>query len=306
MEYKDYYSILGIKKTATQAEIKKAYRALALIYHPDKNEGDKAAEEKFKTINEANEVLSDPIKRKKYLELGENWQQFEHQQANNKGNAYEKAGGNNRYYAANDENNHFENEDFSNFFEQFFSSRAGNTKRNNSAYKGENYETELELTLEEAFTGATRLVQLETEKLRITTKPGSYNEQVLSIKGKGGKGSSAEYNGSLIVHIKVLPHLKFTRKGDNLYCMETIDVFKAVLGGEVLVNTLSGKVKVKIAAGVQNGTNIKLKQKGMPIYANPTTYGDLFLQIQISIPINLNEEQKTLFIACRNAMDIPN
>ena len=178
MNYKDYYIVLGVDKKATQDDIKKAYRSLAVKHHPDKNPGNKESEEKFKTINEANEVLSDPEKRKKYDELGENWEQKE-QFTNRKGG--------NQYYRGENQNEGFGNEEnFSDFFEQFFSSSTGKAKGQNrsSAFRGEDYETQMEITLEEAYHGTNRIVQLEKEKLRITTKPGSYDDQILNIKQK--------------------------------------------------------------------------------------------------------------------------
>lgn len=290
MEYKDYYKVLGIDKKATQAEIKKAYRALAVKFHPDKNPGNKAAEEKFKTVNEANEVLSDLIKRKEYDELGENWAQNEQSRNRGGGNPFERT---------NDSNQ----PDFSDFFEQFFSNRSGGNTRgqnrnsnfNSNAFKGQDYETEMEITLEEAFSGTSRIIQLENEKLRITTKPGTYDEQVLNIKGKGTKGSSTTYDGDLLVRIKVGSNNQFVRKGNDLYHTIVIDLYTAVLGGEVVAKTLLGQVKIKIASGGQNGKSIRLKGKGMPVYGKATEFGDLYIQLQITIPENLTERQKELF-----------
>ena len=296
MDYKDYYKVLGVDKKAAQAEIKKAYRALAVKYHPDKNPGNKESEEKFKTINEANEVLSDPEKRKKYDELGENWAQHEQYKNRQGGNPFDGSGD---PFARGNTNDAFggSNGDFSDFFEQFFSSRTGKAKGQNrsSAFRGEDYQTEMEITLEEAYKGTSRIVQLENEKLRITTKPGSYNEQLLNIKGKGSKGSSNEYNGNLMVTIKVKPDSLFVRKGDNLYFNQKIDLYTAVLGGEVLVDTMSGQVKIKILAGSQNGKSIRLKGKGMPVYGKPNDFGDLYIQLEITIPTELTDKQKELF-----------
>lgn len=297
MDYKDYYKILGVDKKATEAQIKKAYRALAVKHHPDKNPGNKESEEKFKTINEANEVLSDPEKRKKYDELGENWEQHEQYKNRQGGNPFDGAGGSYARGNANDAFGSGGEGDFSDFFEQFFSGRTGKAKGQNrsSAFRGQDYETELEITLEEAYHGTSRIVQLENEKLRITTKPGSYDDQLLNIKGKGAKGSSDEYNGNLLVRIKVKPNHHFIRKGDNLYYILTTDLYTAVLGGEALVNTLSGQVKMKIVAGSQNDKSIRLKGKGMPVYGKMNEYGDLYIQLEITIPDKLTEKQKELF-----------
>jgi curved DNA-binding protein len=287
MNYKDYYKILGIDKKASQDDIKKAYRKLAVKYHPDKNPGNKEAEEKFKAANEANEVLGDAEKRKKYDELGENWQQYEQRGNQQGGNPFGGAAGGQQYYEG-DPN------DFSDFFEQFFRGRDGRGGRTQSR-KASDYETEMEITLEEAFTGTSRIIQVENEKLKITTKPGAYTDQLLRIKGKGAKGNTPDNNGDLFVRIRVSPHPRFTRKGDDLYHTLSIDLYTAVLGGEVMVNTLQGQVKIKISEGTQNSKTIRLKGKGMPVYDKATLFGDLYLQLQIQIPDKLTDKQKELF-----------
>lgn len=296
MDYKDYYKVLGIEKSATQADIKKVYRALAVKHHPDKNPGDKEAEEKFKSINEANEVLSDPEKRKKYDELGANWEHQTNDRNQQKSNPF--GGGNSSYYSGANDTDAFGGESgFSDFFEQFFSTNTGSNRfqTRSGAFKGGDYATEMEITLEEAYKGTSRIIQLENEKLRITTKPGSYEGQVLNIKGKGAKGSNAEFNGNLLVNIKVKPDYQFQRNGNDLSLSLSIDIYTAVLGGEVVVKTLSGNVKVKIGEGAQNGKSIRLKGKGMPVYLKPTDYGDLYIQLQVVIPEKLTIKQKELF-----------
>jgi len=287
MNYKDYYKILGIDEKASQDEVKKAFRTLAVKHHPDKNPGSKEAEEKFKLVNEANEVLSNVEKRKKYDELGENWQQREQQTNQNGGNPF----GNQQYYEGDASSG---SAGFSDFFEQFFAGRNGGAS-NNRNRKGGNYETEMEITLEEAYSGTNRIIQLENEKIKITTKPGSYNDQLLKIKSKGAKGSSIENSGDLFVRIKVKLHEQFIRKGDDLYHTSNIDLYTAVLGGEIIVNTISGQVKVKIAEGTQNQKTIRLKGKGMPVYNKPDTFGDLYLQLQVQIPDKITDKQRELF-----------
>ncbi|HEX7414483.1 MAG TPA: J domain-containing protein, partial [Bacteroidia bacterium] len=292
MDYKDYYKVLGIDKKASQDEIKKAYRALAVKHHPDKNSGNKEAEEKFKLANEANEVLSNPEKRKKYDELGENWQQYERNANQGGGNPFGGASGGQQYYSGG------EASEFSDFFEQFFAGRTGGAGRGqgrSANFKGGDYETEMEITLEEAYQGTSRIIQLENEKLKITTKPGAYTDQRLRIKGKGAKGSSEQHHGDLFVRIKIKQHPQFIRKGDDLYINHTIDLYTALLGGETIVNTLSGQVKIKIAEGTQNGKSIRLKGKGMPVYEKPTLFGDLYVQLQVQIPEKLTDKQKELF-----------
>ncbi len=283
MDYKDYYKILEIDKKATLEEIKKAYRILAKKYHPDKNLGDKKAEENFKLVNEANEVLSDPEKRKQYDDLGENWQQNQQsygQQRNSNQQFYQDFGG--------------KHGDFSDFFEQFFAGRSQNS-RQQQPRRGGDYETEMEISLEEAFTGTSRIIQLENEKLRVKTKPGAYTDQQLRIKSKGAKGSNEANRGDLFVRIRVRENPKIIRKGDDLYQTVNVNLYDAILGNEMIVQTVSGNFKIKIEPGTQNGKTIRLKGKGMPKYEKPAFFGDLYLQIQVQIPEKLTDKQKALF-----------
>ena len=291
MDYKDYYKILSIDKKATQDEIKKAYRALAVKYHPDKNPNNKEAEAQFKLVNEANGVLSNSEKRKKYDELGENWQQYAQAGNQSGGNPFGGATGQ-QYYDGNEDSGG--QSDFSDFFEQFF---GGKTRSGGKAHnrRGGDYETEMEISLEEAHKGTSRIIQVENEKLRITTKPGAYTDQQLCIKNKGAKGSNEANRGDLFVRIRVKPHPPFTRKGNDLYITQTLDLYTAVLGGEIIINTLSGQVKIKIAEGTQNGKTIRLKGKGMPVYEKINVFGDLYIQLQVQIPEELTDKQRKLF-----------
>jgi curved DNA-binding protein len=314
MEYKDYYKILGVDKKASQDEIKKAYRKLAIKYHPDKNPGNKEAENKFKLINEANEVLSDPEKRKKYDELGENWNRFQQGGSASYGNPFGAGGfggqhGQTIYYEG-DINDLFGQgtgrSGFSDFFEAFFGNIRGNTSYhfgNASDFKGQNYETEMAITLEEAYRGTSRVIQLENEKIRITTKPGAYDGQLLRIKGKGGRGSKNSLHGDLMVRVRVTPHHLYERNGDDLKIIQTVDLFTAVLGGETIVYTLDGKIKVKIPAGTQNGKILRIKGKGMPVYDTKNSFGDLQVQVNISVPEKLTPKQKELFEQLRKSFN---
>jgi curved DNA-binding protein len=288
VDYKDYYKILEIDKKATPAEVKKAYRTLAKKNHPDKNLGDKKAEERFKLVNEANEVLGNPDKRKQYDELGENWQQNQQTQNQQRNPNQQYQQGNQGFGGGN-------NGDFSDFFEQFFAQQRGGNPQQNQARKGGDYETEMEISLEEAFAGTNRIIQLENEKLRVTTKPGAYTDQQLRIKNKGAKGSSDANRGDLFVRIRVADNQKYIRKGDDLHQTKNINLYDAILGNEIIIETLSGKLKIKIFAGTQNGKTIRLKGKGMPIYEKNGTFGDFYIIIQIQIPEKLTEKQKALF-----------
>ena len=291
MDYKDYYKILGVDKKASQEEIKKAYRKLAVKYHPDKNPDNKEAEAKFKEANEANEVLGDPAKRKKYDELGMNWNQ---QQGGPQGGS--PFGGGQYQYSG----DFGGDSDFSDFFEQFFGGGGGargGAKRGgrSSQYKGRDLETTFEISLEEAYQGSSRIIQLENEKLRISTKPGAYDGQQLRIKGKGGPGSAPAHAGDLFVHVRVRPHHRFTREGDDLKTTHEIDLYTAVLGGEILAETLTGQVKVKITAGTQYNKTMRIKGKGMPVYGSEGVFGDMYIQLHVQIPQKLTDKQKELF-----------
>jgi curved DNA-binding protein len=291
MEYKDYYKILGVDKKATEAEIKKAYRKLAVQYHPDKNPGNKEAEDKFKLINEAHEVLGDREKRKKYDELGENWNRFGQEGAGDWSANY--GGGRSRTYQYDD--NFGEGNAFSDFFETFFGRGNGRRAGQQAHFRGQDYEAEMEISLEEAYQGTSRIIHVGEEKLRITVKPGTYDGQLLRIKGKGAAGSTSQHRGDLYVRIRVRQQDKVHRKGDDLYAAQPVDLYTAVLGGDVLVKSMSGTVKMKLPAGTQNGKTFRIKGKGMPVYDKSGQFGDLYVQIQAIIPEKLTKEERQLF-----------
>ena len=183
------------------------------------------------------------------------------------------------------------------FLKLFFGRRGGakGQSRSQPQFRGHDYESEIEFSLEEAYHGASRIIQVHDEKLRIAIKPGAYDGQLLRIKGKGAPGSHKEHRGDLYVRIRLRPHPAFIRRGDDLYATEKIDLYKAVLGGDNIIETLSGKIKVKIPPGSQNGASMRIKGKGMPVYDRPETNGDLYLQLQVMIPQQLSKEEKELF-----------
>jgi curved DNA-binding protein len=289
MDFKDYYKILGLSKTASAEDIKKAYRKLAVKYHPDKNQNNKAAEEKFKEINEANEVLGDPEKRKKYDELGENWNSyqqhggqkdtgdFDWSQWTSKGN-YTNGG-------------QFHETDFSDFFENIFGGQFGREARPG---KGQDYQVNVELSLEEAYSGATRLLDLGEQKLRFKLKPGVADGQTLRLKGKGAKGRSGEA-GDIYLTVHVAPHSHFTRKEDDLYCDIPVDLYTAILGGKLMVRTLHGTIKANIAKATANGKVLRLKGMGMPRYGKTNEFGDLYAKVNVHLPEALSEKELELF-----------
>lgn len=307
MAYIDYYKILGVDKTATQDDIKKAFRKLARQYHPDLNPNDANAKEKFQAINEANEVLSDPEKRKKYDEYGENWKHADEFEAQRK--AYQnQQGGDGEYWYSTD-GTHFSGfggegmhgfggngSGFSDFFEELFGHRgAGAGRGAHGAFKGQDIQGELQLTLREAATTHKQTFSVNGENLRITIPAGIANGQIIKLKGHGGKGVNGGPDGDLYITFNIADDPVFRRKDNDLYTDVNIDLYTAVLGGEVTVNTLDGQVKLKVRPGTQNDAKVRLKGKGFPIYKQDGTYGDLIVTYHVTIPTTLTDKQKDLF-----------
>lgn len=271
MTYKDYYKDLGIGKNATAAEIKKAYRALAKQYHPDKAKGDKAAEEKFKEINEANEVLSDPVKRKKYDQFGADWKHYEEAGAQPGGfdwSKYATAGaGQARWGGTNESDSTYSDVAVDDLFEMLFGQRSGQRPgRQGVVIKGEDLATETTLSLEEAYHGTTRLIRLNGQTIKVTIKPGVADQQMLRIAGKGGKGSRGGSNGDLFLTVRIAPHTEFRREVNDLYGDLPVELYTAVLGGKTFIRTLKDKVAVNIPKGTPNGKDLSLRGLGMPVY----------------------------------------
>jgi curved DNA-binding protein len=300
MTYKDYYKDLGIGKYATPAEIKKAYRAFANKYHPDKAKGDKAAEEKFKEINEANEVLSDPVKRKKYDQFGADWKHYEEAGAQPGGFDWSKyaSGGGGQAHRASTQGSEtmFTDEGVGDLFEMLFGQRSGQRQgRQNVVMKGEDLETETTLSLEEAYHGTTRLIQLNGQTIKVTIKPGVADQQMLRIAGKGGRGPGGGPNGDLYLTVKIAPHPRYQRKGNDLHCDLPVELYTALLGGKTQIDTLKGKVTVNITKGTPNGKELRLRGLGMPAYAKKNKFGNLFVKVDIMLPEHLSEEETDLF-----------
>jgi curved DNA-binding protein len=285
MDFKDYYKILGVSKTATADEIKKAYRKLAIKYHPDKNPDDKSAEEKFKEINEANEVLTDPEKRKKYDELGENWKNYQHT------NQYR-----NTENSSNNKRSQFSAGEFSDFFENIFGQSFAGSERNNSrAFKGQDFTAEMEISLEESYQGSERRLELSDQTLQLRTKPGIKDKQVFRLKGKGGKGINGGPDGDLYITVHVSEHSHYKRKEDDLYCDIPVDLYASLLGGEVLIKTLKGPIKITIQKETQNGKVLRLKGMGMPKYGKVNEFGDLYAKVNVQLPKHLSDKEIDLF-----------
>ncbi len=303
MKYTDYYKILGVSKDASQKEIKKAYRKLAAKYHPDKNPDDKAAEEKFKEANEANEVLSDPEKRKKYDTLGENWQAYQQgggdwQQYTQQGQRGRRGGGQSFTFEG-DPSDFFDSSGHSSFFDMFFGegreSFSSRGQRQQRAFKGQSIEAEMPITLQEAYEGSQRTFELNGKKMRITIKPGAYDQQRLRLKGKGYPGANGGTAGDLFIILKMLPDSRFKREGDDLILNTNVDLYTAILGGKIEVPTMTGNVKMPIPKGSESGKILRLKNKGMPVYGKKNEYGHLLVKLKVTLPKNLTSEEEALF-----------
>lgn len=290
MAFIDYYKILGLEKNASEDDIKKAYRKLARKYHPDLNPNDKEAHSKFQQINEANEVLSDPEKRKKYDEYGENWKHAEHfeqakQQQHSRGTA---RGG------FQDFSGEFDDDRFSDFFESLFG-QQGRRQRQNVKFRGQDYNAELHTNLEEAYKTHQHTLNVNGKNVRITVPAGIANGQVIKLKGHGGPGVNGGPNGDLYITFVISDDPRFKRMGNDLHMTVNLDLYTAVLGGEITLDTLGGKIKLKVKEETQNGTKVRLKGKGFPVYKKEGEFGDLIVTYHIKIPTGLSEKQKELF-----------
>jgi curved DNA-binding protein len=278
MDYIDYYKILGIEKTATPKDIKNAYRKLARKYHPDLNQNDVNAKKNFQEINQANEVLSDPEKRKKYDQYGKDWQHAEE---------FDKAKQNQRQSSETD---------FSSFFESMFGASGAAAGRGRQVkYRGEDYNAELHLSLSDAYKTHQQTLTVNNQNIRITVPAGIENGQTIKITGHGGKGINGGPNGDLYITFSIANHPRFKRFGDNLFTSAELDLYTAILGGEITLDTLNGKVKLKVKPETQNGSKVKLKGKGFPAYKNEGHFGDLYITYVVKIPVNLSDSQKKLF-----------
>ncbi len=289
MDFIDYYKVLELDKTASEADIKKAYRKLARKYHPDINPNDETAKKKFQMVNEANEVLSDPEKRKKYDKYGKDWKhadQFE--QYGQKKNPF---GGSTHQQTYNGD---FSGDDFSDFFSSMFG-QSGRRKNTQVKYRGEDLNAELKLDLKEVYTTQKQTITLNGKAIRLTIPAGVENGQTIKITGHGSPGINGGPNGDLYLTFVINNTTKFRRDGNNLHTTVDLNLYKAILGGEIMVDTFDGKVKLKIAPETQNDTKVKLKGKGFPVYKKEGEFGDLYITYQLKIPTNLSAREKELF-----------
>lgn len=307
MDYKDYYKVLGVDKEASQDEIKKAYRKLAIKYHPDKNKDNAEAENKFKEINEANEVLSDKEKRKKYDELGENWKYYQQSGGADQGfdwSQYANQGGSSQrqYSYGGDPGGGFGDAGgFSDFFETLFgqgfggAQTRGRSSRRTAKMKGADVSAEMSITLEDSYKGAEKYFDLDGESIKLKIKPGITNGQTLKLTGKGNPGYNGGPNGDLLLKIHVLNDPMFERKGNDLYSDLRVGLYLAILGGKAPLKTFKGTINVNIPKESQNGKVLRLQGMGMPVYGKANSYGDLYAKIYIETPVNLTEKELSLF-----------
>jgi len=292
MDYIDYYKVLELTKTASQDDIKKAYRKLARKMHPDLNPNDKEASKKFQQINEANEVLGDEVKRKKYDQYGKDWEhadQFE-KQRNQRGQGQSYGGGDFEGFGGGD---------FSSFFESMFGG-GGSRQTRQTKTKGQDHNASFSMPLTSTLETHQQTFTIAEKKVRITIPAGIEDGQVIKLKGYGSVGRNGGAAGDLYITIQVMPHADFKRTGNDLHTTLTLDLYSAVLGGEVLIDTLNGKVKMKVKPETQPGTKIRLKGKGLPVYKKEGEVGDLYVTYEVKLPTGLNEKQKELFENLKN------
>lgn len=293
MAYIDYYNILGVSKDASQEDIKKAFKKLARKYHPDLNPNDPEAHRKFQEINEANEVLSDPEKRKKYDEYGENWKHADEYEAQQQQYGCNNGGNGSFHTSFWSSDGDVNGSGFSDFFEQMFGShRKG--RDGQYGYRGQDYTAELHLSLTDAAETHKQILTVNGKKLRITVPAGVADGQTIKLAGQGGEGANGGPAGDLYITFIIDNNTRFKREGDDLYTTVPLDLYTALLGGEVIVDTLNGKVKLKVQEGTQNGSKIRLKGKGFPVYKQDGAFGDLIITYNITIPTNLTDKQKDL------------
>lgn len=287
MAFIDYYQVLGISKNASDEDIKKTYRKLARKLHPDLNPNDKDAHKKFQQVNEANEVLSDAEKRKKYDQYGENWehgQEYERARQAQSARSSEQGG---QFHSGG-----FDGADFSDFFGSMF---GGNSRGSQVKYRGQDYNSELRLSLKEAYSTHTQTLAINGKNVRITIPAGVENGQTIKLKGYGGKGVNGGPDGDLYITFAIADDAYFKRDGADLHIALDLTLYTAVLGGEITVDTLDGKIKLKIKPETQNNTRTRVKGKGFPVYKKEGDFGDLYVTYHIQVPTNLSDRQKALF-----------
>ncbi|MDH5413634.1 MAG: J domain-containing protein [Flavobacteriaceae bacterium] len=290
MAFIDYYKILEVDKKASDKDIKKAYRKLARKYHPDLNPNDKVAEKKFKEINEANEVLSNPENRKKYDQYGKDWQhaeQFDKAKQQQQGSRRQGS-----YQSADDI---FGDSGYSDFFESMFGGRTSGRSRQQIKFRGQDFNAELQLDLKDVYTTHKRTLTINGKNIRLTIPAGVKNGQVIKIKDHGGEGINGGPRGDLYIKFSITNLSNFRLDKNNLHKTVDLDLYTAILGGNITVDTFDGKVQLKVKPETQNDTKVKLKGKGFPVYKKEGTFGDLYITYRVQLPTNLSNTERKLF-----------
>ncbi len=314
MEYKDYYGVLGVPKNANEKDIKNAYRKLARKHHPDMNPGDKSAEEKFKELNEAYEVLSDPEKRKLYDQFGSEYKTF--QQGGGQADDFWRQWAGRQpgqyHYTTRDIGDLFgQDSPFSDFFQQLFGGGAGyggggysdlfgGASRRQRPRRGQDYEQPVEITLDEAYRGTTRILQIGNQRIEVNIPAGADTGTRVRVAGKGAPGAADGPAGDLFLHIQVLPHAQFQRHGEDLETVVPLDLYTAILGGEIAVPTPAGRsVMLRVPPETQNGAKFRLRGQGMPVLNRLKERGDLYAVVEVKLPAQLTTQERELFTQLR-------
>ena len=297
MAYIDYYNVLGIAKTATTDEVKKAYRKLARKHQPDLNPNNKEAEKKFQEINEANEVLSDPEKRKKFDKYGKDWK---HGEEFEKAQRAQQSQGSQYYSGSEGDFGGGGSGDFSDFFNSMFGGGFSQQSRGHSRFKGQDLNAELNLTLLQAMQTHQQTLTIGGKNVRITIPAGVADGQKIKLKGYGQPGSNNGPSGDLFITFKFSDDPIFKRKGNDLYKQIEIDLYTAILGGDIMIDTLTGKVKFPVKQNTQQDTTVRLRGKGYPVYKKDGQFGDLYVTVKVKLPEKLTDKEKELFTELSN------
>ncbi len=289
MKFIDYYNILGVSKNSSEQDIKKAYRKLARKYHPDLNPDDASAKKKFQQINEAHTVLTDSEKRKKYDKYGKDWKHADEFEKANKNQGSRST----RQRSSDGFSSEFGDDSFSDFFSSMFGGASSSRQR--MKYRGQDFNASLELSLKDVYETHKRVLTVNEKNIRLNIPAGVENGQTIKISGHGGKGINGGPNGDLYITFSIVNNSAFKRIGNDLHANVNIDIYEAILGEEITVNTFNGKAKIRIKPETPNNFKIKLKGKGFPVYKKEGKYGDLYITLQIKMPSNLSQKERALF-----------